>query len=82
MSQGSGGQKRAGGPSSVQKSGPECTRGVLNGLHYQEMPLEKQEEIWTGCEKTRECLSGPGASRELEGTILCKRGVQSALEGC
>ena len=66
----------------MEKSGPEGTRGVLTFIHGQEMPLGKQEEIWRVSEKTRECLSGPGARRVLAGLILCKRGVQSALEGC
>ena len=65
----------------MEKSGPEGTRGVLTFLHGQEMPLGKQEEFWRVSEKTRECLSGPGARRELAGPNLCKRGVQSALEG-
>ena len=42
MSKGSGGQKRAGGPNSVKKSGPECTRGVLRGLDGLEMRLGEE----------------------------------------
>ena len=36
---GLGGQRRAGGTSSVQKRGPECTRGVLSRLRCQELHL-------------------------------------------
>ena len=36
------GQKRAGGPHSVEKRGPEHTRGVLRCLHGLEMPLREE----------------------------------------
>ena len=48
LSKGSGGEKRARRPNSVEKRGPECTRRVLSCLHSQEMPLGKKEEIWRG----------------------------------
>ena len=42
MSKGSGGAEESWGPHSVEKRGPERTRGVLRGLHGQEMPLGKK----------------------------------------
>ena len=60
----------------MDKKGPECTRGVLRCLHCQDMPLGKKGEIWRGSEKTRGCLRGLGATRELRGPILWKRGPE------
>ena len=64
---GLGGPRRPGGPNSVEKGGPECTRGVLNGLHYQEMPLGKQKDIWRGCQETRGCLRSLGVPKTAGG---------------
>ena len=62
-----GGQKRAGGPHSMEKRGPEHTRGGLGCLHGQEMPLGKKGEIWRGCKETRGCLRGLGVPKRAVG---------------
>ena len=64
---GLGGPTRAGGPHSVKKRDPECTRRVLRRLHCQEMALSKKGEIWRGCEETRGCLRGLGAQKRAGG---------------
>ena len=66
----------------MEKSGPECTKGVLRCLHGPEMALGKKGEIWRGCEETREGLTGLVAQKRAGVPILWQKGVQSALEGC
>ena len=81
MSKRSGGPEESWGAHSVEKRGPERTRGVLRGLHGPEMPLGKKGEIWRDCKETRGCLTGLEAQKRAGGPILWKRGVQSTLEG-
>ena len=66
-----GGQKRAGGPYSVENRGPERTRGVLSGLHCQEIPLGKKGEIWRDCKETRGWLRFWGGTKRAGGPHFC-----------
>ena len=75
MSKGSGGPEESWGPHSVEKRGPECTRGVLRGLHGPEMPLGKKGEIWRDSEETRGCVKGPGDPKDIWVAQLCGKGA-------
>ena len=82
MSKGSEAPEESWRPHSVEKKGPDCTKGVLRCLHGPEMALGKKGEIWRGCEETREDLTNLVGQQKAEVPILWQRGVQSALQGC